>query len=154
MTAGDRPWIGPIRRTGNRPAICDQEQPERTQQSDQQRTDLAESVGLAGQAVDLDVDLTIGVRVVVAFTERIVMVCIRVVAVLVSHRLLAGTEVPVRVRAAQPHHQHDEAEQNDKYGSGGAQTNQHESDSSKPTAVIFLNGVIEPSTLYPRIAEN
>lgn len=140
MTAMNQVRIGSIRRTRNRATSGDQEQAQRQEQRDQQGTELAESVGLAGKAVDLDVDLSFGVRVEFTLIVRIVVMPVRVVAVLVSHRLLAGTEIPVRVRTAQPHRQHDEAKQDNENGSDGAQASQHYPDGSKRLTVSCLNG--------------
>lgn len=140
MTAMNQMRIGSIRRTGNRTTSGKQKQAQRQKQPDQQGTELAESVVLARQAVDLDIDLPFSVRVEFALFVRIVVMPVRVVAVLVSHRLLAGTEIPMRVRTAQPHRQHDEAEQDNENGSDGAQASQHYPDGSKRLTVSCLNG--------------
>ena len=140
MTAMNQVRIGTIRRTGNRATTGDEEQAQRDEQRDEQGTELAESVGLARQAVDLDIDLPFGVRVEFALFVRIVVMPVRVVAVLVSHRLLAGTEIPVRMCAAQPHRQHDEAEQDNEDGSDSAQASKHHCDGSKRLTVDCLNG--------------
>lgn len=140
MTAMNQVRIGSIRRTGNRATTGDEEQAQRQEQRDQQRTELAESVVLARQAVDLNVDLSFGVRVEVACFVRIVVMPMRMMSVLVGHRLLAGTEIPVGMRTAQPHRQHDEAEQDNENGSDGAQASQHFPDGSKRLTVSCLNG--------------
>ncbi len=100
MTAMNPVRIGSIRWTGNRATTGDQEKAQRQKQPDRQRTELAESVGLARQAVDLDVDLPFGVRVAFAVLVRVVVMPMLVMTVLVSHRLMAGIEIPVCMRAA------------------------------------------------------
>lgn len=103
MTAMNQMRIGSIRRTGNRATTRNQEQTQCEEQADQQWTDLAETVARTGQAVDLDVDLAFGVRIESAFIVRVMAMLMGMVAVLVSHRLLPGPEVPMRMCAAQPH---------------------------------------------------